>query len=148
MNASGSKFHQRRGRTVGGQQERLAGGKFERHAFVELVPDQFVQGLGILRPGREWIDDKKVDPAFEEVDRFRHEFPHGNLAGLVPRRHDLDGANDIAQVMPDNDPVGPLVESALSGMNHHPRARGLERGRLARGLEGFEFRRCTASTSG
>src|SRR5208282_1390592 len=75
------------------QQERLVGRKFERHAFVKLVPDQSVQGPGILRSRREWINDQKVDPASEEVARFRDEFVDGSLAGLVPWRHDLLGCD-------------------------------------------------------
>jgi hypothetical protein len=105
-------FTQQRGCPVGSEQERLVGGKFERHAFIELVPNELVQGLGILRPGRERIDDQKIDPTPEQVDRFRHEFSEGNLAGLVSRRHDLDRANHLAKVMANHNPVGPLVEPA------------------------------------
>jgi hypothetical protein len=47
------KFHHRHGRAVRRQEQRLVGGKSEGHAFVKLVPNEFVQGLGVLRARRE-----------------------------------------------------------------------------------------------
>ncbi len=101
-----------------------------------------------MRARRERIDDEKIDPASQEVDRFGNELPNGEFADLIPRRDDFYHRDDFAEVVADRDPVGSLVKPALAGLNDHPRAWGPSVIVSFRERAGLALGRCTVNTSG
>ena len=80
---------------------------------------------------REQIDDQHVNAFTEAVDGLFDEIPEGSPAVLVSGRDDFDHGNDSAQVVLDDDAVGPAGVDLVRGAADDPRDGRWQRGDAA-----------------
>ena len=111
-------------RRVGRDRERLVRRQLKR-LLPNFIPDVLVYSLGIARAGREEVDHQDVNALGEEVMRLLNKRPDGVPTVLVPRRHDFDHRDNVAEQVVDGDPIGlGCVNLFVAGLTHETGLRG------------------------